>query len=85
MFSNKELKGMPEKPIKQAQKRKKNTETAYEIASKFGVTPRYVRMVLNGERDNQAILDAAIIYEEGKNELLEKVKELVPFERKKAI
>lgn len=76
---------MPEKPIKQGHKRRKKTETASTIADISGLTPRYVRMVINGERENSAVLDAAIIYEEGRNELIEKIKELVPFETKKAI
>lgn len=76
---------MAENPIKQTSKRRKNTETASTIADIAGVTPRYVRMILNGDKDNQAILDAAIIYEEGKNKLLEEVKKLVPFDTKKAI
>jgi predicted transcriptional regulator len=69
-----QLEGMAENSIQQTTKRKKNTETASTIAGLAGVTPAYVRMVLNGEKENQEILDAAIIYEEGKNELLEKVK-----------
>jgi predicted transcriptional regulator len=80
-----QLEGMAENSIQQTSKRKKNTETASTIAGLAGVTPAYVRMVLNGEKENQEILDAAIIYEEGKNELLEKVRELVPFDTKKAI
>lgn len=76
---------MPEKPIKQQLKGRKKTETASTIADIAGKTPRYVRMVINGERENSAILDAAIIYEEGRNELIQKIKELVPFETKKAI
>jgi len=76
---------MSENPIKQTSKRRKNSETASTVAGIAKVTPAYVRMVMNGDKDNQAILDAAIIYEQGKNELLKKVEELVPFETKKAI
>lgn len=71
--------------MKQVPKRRRNTETASEIAAKFGVSPAYVRMVINGERENESILTAAIVYMEGKNELLEEIDKLVPFRTKKAI
>lgn len=70
---------MLENSNKQSPKGSRRTETASTIADIANVTPRYVRMVLNGERENEDILTAAIVYEEGKNELLEKVKQLVPF------
>lgn len=75
---------MAEKPLQQSSKRKKRTETAAVIADLAGTSPRYVNMVMNGERENQDILDATIIYEEGKQRLLALVNELVPFPTKKA-
>lgn len=76
---------MAENSIQQTPKRKKYSETACIIAGIASVTPAYVRMVLNGDKENQQILDAAIIYEEGKNELIKRVQELVPFEVRRAI
>jgi hypothetical protein len=80
-----QLQGMAENSIQQTTKRKKYSETACIIAGIAKVTPAYVRMVMNGDKDNPKILDATIIYEEGKNELIQRVKELVPFEVRKAI
>ncbi len=54
-------------------------DTATVIANVLGYTPRYVRMVMNGESENDDILTAAITYKEGKNRLLQEVKKLVPF------
>jgi hypothetical protein len=54
-------------------------DTCTIIADMFRVTPRYVRMVRDGERENQKILEAYMIMKEGKNELLKVVKALIPF------
>jgi hypothetical protein len=70
---------MPKKLSKQALKRRLRDETASIIADIANKTPRYVRMVKNGEKNNDAILNATILYEQGKNELIQKIKKLVPF------
>jgi hypothetical protein len=70
---------MSENPAQQKRKAKKRTETATTIAGLAHVTPRLVRMVMNGEVNNDDILNATIIYEQGKSELIKKIKELVPF------
>ena len=44
------------------------------------VSPRYVRMVINGERENAQVMDVYMRLLEGENKLLAQVKELVPFE-----
>lgn len=61
----------------------KRDETATIVAGIFGLTPRHVRRIMNGECENEDVLDATIIYLEGKNQLIKEVEKLVPFERKK--
>ena len=73
------MQGMTEKPIQQSSNRKTRSETATVIAEIFDLSPRQVRRVMNGDSENPSVLDATIIYEEGKNALLEEVKKLVPF------
>lgn len=57
----------------------KRDDTAAIIARIHGVSARYVRMVAAGERNNDAILSSIIEMKQGKNELIEAVKKLVPF------
>lgn len=71
---------MSEKNTKQVAKRKNRSETAKVIADIAGCTPTNVRQVMNGDHDNEKILTATILYEQGKNELIKEIKKLVPFE-----
>jgi len=43
------------------------------------VSKRYVRMVINAERESQPVMDTYMTLLEGNNKLLKQVKELVPF------
>jgi hypothetical protein len=72
-------KSMSENPTKQKTSGKKNSETAKIIAGIAHVTPAYVRMVMNGERENDSILNATVLYEQEKSELIKKIEQLVPF------
>lgn len=51
-----------------------------KTAEIMGVSPRYVRMVINGERNDEAVLVVYMELKEGGNRLVEAVKKLVPFE-----
>lgn len=50
-----------------------------KTAELMGVSQRYVNMVLAGERDNDCIIACYMELLEGENLLLEKVRQLVPF------
>ena len=63
----------------QRNRRKKRSETATIIASISPFSTRYVQMVMNGDRENDQILMATILYEQEKNKLIRRVKELVLF------
>jgi hypothetical protein len=63
----------------QRNRRKKRSETATIVAGISPFSTRYVQMVMNGERENDQILMATILYEQEKNKLLRKVKELILF------
>jgi hypothetical protein len=79
VFAVKELKNMPKIHVEQRNRRKKRNETAAVIASISSYSKRYVQMVMNGDRENDQILIATILYEQEKNKLIRKVKELVLF------
>jgi hypothetical protein len=70
---------MSKNPIQQKQKRKKRDEVASIIADIHGVTPAYVRMVINGEKQNDAILIDYLTYNQEKNKLIQSLKQTVPF------
>lgn len=70
---------MSKNPSQQIGKHRKRTETAVVIANIARKTPAYVRMVMNGDRENQDILTATILYEQEKSKLIQKIKKLVPF------
>lgn len=70
---------MAENPKDKTLIRKKRSETAKVIASISPYSIRHVQMVMQGERNNDLILEASILYEQGKSELIQKIKELVPF------
>jgi hypothetical protein len=48
------------------------------IAQIHGVSPRYVRMVRNGERENEAIAASLVDYNIGRNNLIKHLEKLVP-------
>lgn len=70
---------MSENPTKQATKRKKPEEIVKILADKYRVSERYVNMVISGDRNDEEIFADYMTYTEEHNLLLEKVKELVPF------
>lgn len=74
-----QAKSMAKSDRKQEPKRKKRDETASVVASIVGCTPANVRMVMNGEVDNDTILDLTIEYRKGKTELIKHLESLVPF------
>ena len=55
---------------------KKRDDFCRKVALIHGVSPRYVTMVRNGERNNEAILASLMDLVEGEKELLDKVKQL---------
>ena len=69
---------MASKASKKGAKRKKPDEISQIVAKIHGVTPRYVRMVRSGEKNNPEILATIVEYLQGKNQLLERIKEMVP-------
>ena len=52
---------------------------AIKTAQITHVSPRYVRMVINGDRENQDVMNVNMTLMEGENKLLKTVRELVPF------
>lgn len=55
------------------------------LANMYGVSYRYVYMVIAGDREDEAIFTSYMdMQEASKKILLDKVNELVPFETKKA-
>ena len=54
-------------------------EAASGVASIFSLTPRAVRMVINGDTTNEPVLEAVITYREGKSKLIQEIEKLVPF------
>jgi hypothetical protein len=70
---------MSENSNNQAVKLKLRDEAASVVASIFDLTPRAVRMVINGETTNEPVLEAVITYREGKNKLIQEIEKLVPF------
>lgn len=69
---------MPEISIKQGQFRKKPEEVVQVLADKYDVSKRYVQMVINGDRKNDAILEDYLFYKEEHNHLLREVKRIAP-------
>ena len=61
------------------------TLSVKKVADMWGVQTNYVYKVIRGEREHEGIFTTYMEMLEGHNELVEKVKELVPFETKKAI
>lgn len=61
---------------------RKRDEITSIVAEIHGVSARYVQMVRNGERENEQILASVMDLLEGKNKLIESVKQLVPLDKK---
>jgi hypothetical protein len=74
---------MSENPKHKTGTLKKRTETASVIANMSGFSKRHVQLVIEGKRNNEEILEASILYEQGKSELIQQIKELVPFQERK--
>lgn len=63
--------------------RKRNAKTAARVqhtAELTGYGTDYVYKVINGERENEEIMQTYMMLYEGENKLLQSVKELLPFE-----
>lgn len=69
---------MSEISIKQGRNRKKPEEVVQVLADKYDVSERYVRMVISGDRKNEAILEDYLFYKEKQNLLLREVKRIAP-------
>jgi hypothetical protein len=69
---------MSQNPNKQNTNSPQRDETASTIAVIFNKTPRLVRMVMEGKVNNESILEAAILYKEGKSKLIQEIEKLVP-------
>jgi hypothetical protein len=74
------VKGISKFPMKKQLNRKKPEEIVAILARKHGCTPRNVQLVISGEVTNEKILTEYLWYKQENNQLLKKVKELVPFE-----
>jgi hypothetical protein len=57
---------------------KRRSDTATIVAELKGVTPRYVRMIRNGERENEEILATLIDLEQGQSKLIKELTRIVP-------
>ncbi len=63
----------------QSKRDAKRAATVKETAMLVGVSQRYVRMVMAGDRENDKVIEVFMELTEGKNLLLQEVKKLVPF------
>lgn len=54
-----------------------------KVADMYGVSPRTVDRIINGESDNEEVFTTFMELREGVNFLLEAVNDLIPFESKK--
>jgi hypothetical protein len=62
-------------------KRRKRDDIAQVVADITGVSPRYVNMVRDGERNNELVEMIAVEYHLGKNKLIKHLEQLVPLEK----
>ena len=69
---------MAKKLTKTSKRDIKRAAIVQETAATLGVSPRYVRMVLAGDRDSEKILAVYMELTEGHNALLDAVKNLLP-------
>lgn len=70
---------MSQNSNKQTSKAPQRDDTASVVASISGKTPRLVRMVMEGKVNNEKILEAAILYKEGKTKLIQEIERVVTF------
>lgn len=70
---------MPNNLDKASRKSKRGDDTAALVAEMYGVTVRYVNMVIEGTRYNEKIVASYMQLKEGKSLLIEAVKKAVPF------
>lgn len=59
-------------------KRRKRDELARVVAELHGVSPRYVNMVRNGDRQDEEIMASLVDYKQNKNKLIQHLRKLVP-------
>lgn len=64
---------------KQTTKASGRDDTASVIAGISGKSARLVRMVLEGKVNNDKVLEAAILYKEGKSKLIQEIERVVTF------
>lgn len=65
-------------------KQQRSAEQANRVAKTATicrVSPRQVRRVINGECENDYVMEIYMSLVEGENKLLEEVKKIVPFEK----
>jgi hypothetical protein len=65
---------MIKQPLKQVLNSPHRDETASVVASIFGLSARAVRMVISGETSNDKVMEAVMMYKEGKADLIQKIK-----------
>ena len=65
--------------IKQNKRDVERAATIKKTAELVGVSKRYVRMVMDGDRESETVTTVFMELTEGKNALLEEVKKLIPF------
>ena len=53
------------------------------VADIHGVSARYVNMVRNGERENEAIMETLVEYRQAHSKLIEHLEKLVPIKSNK--
>lgn len=63
---------------KQTTTTKTRDDVATIVARMHGVSPRYVRMVRNGERNNEEILASLVEFRVAKTKLIKHLEQLVP-------
>lgn len=63
---------------KQRRKARKRDEIAQIVAEIHGVTPRFVNMVRNGERESEEIMATLVDYQQNKSKLILHLRKLVP-------
>jgi hypothetical protein len=64
---------------KKNQQKQKRDDTAAIVAEMQGVSAAYVRMIINGKRNNKAILKTYKQLQEGKKQLIETVRNQLPY------
>jgi hypothetical protein len=68
------LKTIIKRPKRDVERAARIKKTAYLT----GFSERYVRMVMDGDRESENVLNVFMAISEGENELLNQVKKLIP-------